>query len=34
MPLHTVLIVAGSWVGLLVLVIWNYRRHRREDAER
>ncbi len=28
MPLHTVLIVCGSWVVLLVLTVWNYRRDR------
>lgn len=26
MPLHTLLIVGGSWVILLLLTIWSYRR--------
>jgi len=26
LPLHTILIVAGAWVILLALTIWNYRR--------
>ena len=26
MPLHTILIVGGSWVILLILTVWNYRR--------
>ena len=34
MPLHTVLIVAGSWIALLALVVWNYRRHSREGDDR
>jgi hypothetical protein len=25
-PVHTILIVGGSWVILLALTIWNYRR--------
>jgi hypothetical protein len=32
-PLHTVLIVGGSWILLLVLAVWNYRRQRDEDGE-
>jgi hypothetical protein len=27
MPLHTLLIVGGSWILLLVLTVWSYRRH-------
>jgi hypothetical protein len=33
MPLHTILIVGGSWVILLVLTIWSYRRSSRGDEE-
>jgi len=33
MPLHTMLIVGGSWVILLILTIWNYRRQSRGDGE-
>jgi len=32
-PLHTILIVGGSWVILLALTIWNYRRHSGGDDE-
>ena len=34
MPLHTILIVGGSWVILLILTIWYYRRTRDAAAER
>jgi len=33
MPLHTILIVGGSWILLLVLTVWNYRRHRDSDRD-
>jgi hypothetical protein len=34
MPLHTILIVGGSWVILLILTVWNYRRQSgKEDDE-
>lgn len=34
MPLHTLLIVGGSWILLLILTVWNYRRQgRRGDDE-
>jgi uncharacterized protein (TIGR03382 family) len=33
MPLHTILIVGGSWVLLLVLTVWYSRRRRDEDGE-
>lgn len=33
MPLSTILIVFGSWIALLALTVWQYRRHRgREDG--
>jgi hypothetical protein len=25
MPLHTILIVSGSWILLLVLLVWKYK---------
>ena len=33
MPLHTILIVGGSWVILLALTIWTYSRRSGEDGE-
>jgi len=33
MPLHTILIVGGAWVILLVLTIWNYRRRDGGEGE-
>ena len=33
MPLQTILIVGGSWVALLALTIWNYRRGAQRDGE-
>ncbi len=33
MPLHTLLIVGGSWVLLLILTVWNYRRGSSKDDE-
>jgi hypothetical protein len=32
MPLHTLLIVGGSWVVLLLLTVWFYRRTRDGDG--
>jgi hypothetical protein len=32
-PLLTILIVGGSWVILLILTIWNYKRQRDQDGE-
>lgn len=33
MPLHTILIVGGSWVILLLLTIWTYGKHTKDDGE-
>ena len=33
MPLHTILIVGGSWVILLLLTIWTYRKRSKDDGE-
>jgi hypothetical protein len=33
MPIHTLLIVGGSWVLLLILTIWSYRRGASGDDE-
>jgi hypothetical protein len=33
LPLHTILIVGGAWVILLVLTVWNYRRHRNGNGD-
>jgi len=33
MPLSTILLVWGSWVALLALTIWRYRRTRDEEDE-
>jgi hypothetical protein len=33
LPLHTILIVGGSWVVLLILTIWTYRKKSEEDGE-
>jgi hypothetical protein len=33
LPLHTILIVAGSWIVLLLLTIWNYRRQNGRDGD-
>jgi hypothetical protein len=33
MPLHTIVIVGGTWLILLGLTIWNYRRRARRNGD-